>query len=103
MNNISRTLKRWVQNGNMTLDDMARKVFERGWGEYRVLTYDELKEHILLMVEQGNYAAKLLQSLEENRRADYFCYDISCGSNFPADPIYSKQQLMNAVLYGYAK
>ena len=59
MNNISRTLKCWVQNGNMTLDDMARKVFERGWGEYRVLTYDELKEHILLMVEQGNCAAKL--------------------------------------------
>lgn len=46
MNNISRTLKCWVQNGNMTLDDMARKVFERGWGEYRVLTYDELKENI---------------------------------------------------------
>lgn len=83
MNNISRTLKRWTQNGNMTLDDMARKVFERGWGEYRVLTYDELKEHILLMVEQGNCAAS--------------------GSNFPADPIYNKQQLMNAVLYGYAE
>ena len=45
MNNISRTLKRWVQNSNMTLDDMAHKVFERGWSEYRVLTYDELKEH----------------------------------------------------------
>lgn len=28
MNNISRTLKRWVQNSNMTLDDMAHKVFE---------------------------------------------------------------------------
>lgn len=55
------------------------------------------------MVEQGNYAAKLLQSLEENRRADYFCYDISCGSNFPADPIYNKQQLINAAIYGYAE
>lgn len=33
MNNISRTLKRWVQNSNMTLDDMAHKVFEHGWGE----------------------------------------------------------------------
>ena len=89
MNNISRSLKRWMQNSNMTLDDMAHKVFERGWNEYRVLTYDELKEHVLLMVEQGNYAAKLLQSLEENRRADYFCYDISCGSNFP--PIHLQQ------------
>ena len=67
MNNILRTLKRWVNNDNMTLDDMARKIFARNWGEYRVLTYEELKEHIMLMVEQGNCAAKLLQSLEENR------------------------------------
>ena len=91
MNNILRTLKRWVNNDNMTLDDMARKIFVRNWGEYRVLIYEELKEHIMLMVEQGNCAAKLLQSLEENRRAKYFCFDTSCGSNFPADPIYNKQ------------
>ena len=47
MNNILRTLKRWVNNDNMTLDDMARKIFVRNWGEYRVLIYEELKEHIL--------------------------------------------------------
>ena len=47
MSNIFRTLKRWVNNDNMTLDDMARKIFVRNWCEYRVLIYEELKEHIL--------------------------------------------------------
>lgn len=100
MDTIKRTLKRWIKNDNMTLDDMAYKAFEKGWCEYKVMTYEELKEHICQMIEQGNYVSKLLQSYEENRRAQYFCFDYTAGSNFPADPIYDKQELMNAILNG---
>lgn len=97
---IKSTLQRWAKNANWTLDTMAQKAFENGWCEYKVLTYSELQQYICDMVEQGNCVCKLLESLEENRRADYFCFDISRGGNFQATPIYDKDELMQAILYG---
>lgn len=89
-------LKRWVENENLGLGDMYDKCEDYGYTDCIVTTQDSLRNHICECVHMGYSCADLLKSLEDNTLADFFAVDLSCWAE--AKPIYSKQDLADAIL-----
>lgn len=98
MYNRTRTIKRWKNNPNMTLDDMYEKALEKGYTNNNVETQEDLRYFVCSMVNKDFAVARLLQSIEENTAAYYFKFDVTGWSNTTATPIYDKEDLSKALL-----
>jgi len=88
----NRTLRRWRDNDNMTLDDMYNKAAEKGYTVTRVEPVETIQEFISQKVNEGTHCAELLKSIEAHFRAEYFGVSLDC-VNCEAEPIYDKREL----------
>ena len=92
----NRTLRRWRDNDNMTLDDMYNKAVEKGYTNYRVEPLETIQEFISQKVAEGIHCAELLRSIETNPTADHFAVSLDC-ANCEAEPIFDKASLYAAL------
>ncbi len=93
-------LKSLVSNPDVSLEEMFDIILEEGLSN-DIHTNDSIRQYAARMIEEGNFCEKLVSSIEEDAKADYFCHDNTAGSNVPATAIYTKQDMMECVLYGY--
>lgn len=93
-------LQSLVSNPQTTLDEMFDIVLEEDLAQ-NIHTQDSIRAHIARMVIEGNYCVKLLESIEADTNASYFSHDYTAGSNVPATAIYTKEDMMECILYGY--
>lgn len=91
-------IKQLRDDENISLHEMFNKLFENGWTDYTVETQEDLRNFICDKVQNGDFVAPLLQSIEDNTMAEYFIFDMSSYSNNQAIPIYNKDELANALL-----
>lgn len=98
MDNKEKTIKRWLKNDDITLDEMYEKCFDRGWTQNTVETQEDLRYFICSMINRDCAVAPLLQSIEDNTAAEYFEFDVTGWSNTPARPIYDKDDLANCLI-----
>lgn len=97
---IEQKLQSLVSNPQMTLEEMFDIALEEELAQ-NIHTQDSIRAHVARMVIEGNYCVELLQSIEDDMNAPYFCHDYTAGSNVPATAIYTKEDMMECILYGY--
>lgn len=88
-------LKRLLEDENVDLHEFVNLVES----DY-IHTQEMLREFVCDMIKQDIFCATLLQSIEDDTSADYFYFDMSGWSNASAKPIYNKEDVFNACLYG---
>ena len=98
MNNLKNMLKTWVEDDNITLDDMYYLCEEKGLCNFVIETHEELRDFVKEMVDSWMKVAPLLASIEDNRHVDYYAFDRSSYSNIPATPINCKTEMAEAIL-----
>ena len=90
-------LKTWVSDPDVSLKDMYLLAAENGYTDYVVERRETLMAYVHANIRRNMKVVPLLESIENNRWADFYAFDVTSCSNLPAKPIYTKEELAEAL------
>ena len=90
-------LQSWLHDPDVTIEEMYARAERRGYTKYIVETQDSLIAFVEDNIKRGMKVTPLIASIENNAWADYYAFDVTSYSNLPAKPIYTKQELLEAL------
>ena len=90
-------LKMWVSDPDVSLEEMFIRAYRKGYTDYVVERRETLMEYVHDNIKRNMKVAPLLASIENARWADYYEFDVTSYSYLPAKPIYTKEELAEAL------